>query len=164
MKTIDDVLLAHGGERVYHQDTNFDDVIIKHGELLRPKKVVLKKGHQHNCHRNTSGLYIMNHPDYRIATGYSLAGSVWLRHSWLRAGDTVIETTEKCRLYFGVTFDEIQAARFVIGNLYDITPLLSASCREQSIQARSGVGVADQERPLGRGLGDHQLLEGSTDT
>ncbi|MBM4022991.1 MAG: hypothetical protein FJ284_12285, partial [Planctomycetes bacterium] len=71
MKTIDDVLLAIGGERVYHQDVDLDDFILQHGELLRPDKIVLKKGVQHNCHRNTSGFYLMYHPSYRIATGYS---------------------------------------------------------------------------------------------
>ena len=136
MKTIDDVLLALCGERVCHQDVDLDDFIFQYGELLRPDKIVLRKGVQHNCHRNTSGFYMMYHPRYRIATGYALSGSRWVRHSWLlNKGDTVIETTQKFRLYFGVVLDDLQAAKFVMGDLCDLSPSLVAFCREVAASA-----------------------------
>jgi hypothetical protein len=135
MKTIDDVLLAHGGERVLHQDGGLDEFIIEYGGLLSPNKVTLKKGRQHNCHRNTSGFYIMNYPSYRIATGYALSNSLWYPHSWLLAKDTIIETTRAFRLYFGVTLDELQAAKFVMCDVFDISPALADFCQGQADHA-----------------------------
>ena len=138
MKTIDDVLLALGGERVYHQDEELDDFILQRGELLRPDKIVMRKGVQHNCHRNTSGFYLMHHPSYRIATGYAMSGSLWVRHSWLLArDDSVIETTQRFRLYFGVVLDDLQAAKFVMGDLFDLSPALVAFCQEVAASAES---------------------------
>ncbi len=136
MKTIDDVLLALGGERVYHQDVDLDDFILQHGELLNPDNIVLRKGVQHNCHRNTSGFYMMCHPSYRIAPGYALTGSLWVLHSWLLSkGGTVIETTQKFRPYFGVVLDDLQAAKFVTGDLCALSPSLVAFCQEVAASA-----------------------------
>jgi hypothetical protein len=128
MKTIDEVLLAHGGDRVLHQDDEYDALLVAHGRLLKPRRVTLKRGQEHHCHRNTSGLYLLRYPDCRIVTGYALLGGAWIRHSWLLDGDKVIETTHKFPLYFGATLDDRQAAKFVICDVMDLSPAVRAFC------------------------------------
>lgn len=159
--TIDAVLLTHGGTRVVHQDDQYDGVLARSGAVFRPKKVTLKKGQERNCHRNSSGLYLLHHPAYRIATGYALLDDVWIRHSWLLAGDTIIETTTKFPLYFGVVLDDFQAARFVVGTVIDTSPELMAVCNkriESSPPPSAGSGSHSCEADYGvRYYGDAVL-------
>lgn len=60
-----------------------------------------------------------------------------------------METTVKGRLYFGVTLDDFQAARFIMTEVFDITPSLLASCEEQATTREQPAGGAapDQRRP-----------------
>jgi len=158
--TIDDVLLALGGERVIHQDDEFDDLLVRDGVLMRPKRIVLRRGRERNCHRNASGLYLFHYPDYRIATGYVLDDGIWFRHSWLLADDKLVETTRKFKRYFGVTLDAIQSAKFIVGDVIDTAPALAAVCQGKAgaptapaTGAGDTAGEAD-ESVLGRGDSD----------
>jgi hypothetical protein len=80
----------------------------------------------------------MNYPAFKLVTGYALSGEVWHRHSWLAAKETIIETTTKRRLYFGVTLNDFQTAQFIMSEVFAISPSLMAYCEEQG--ATEGVG------------------------
>lgn len=52
---VEEMLLSFGGVRVIRQDSELDELLLRHGELVRPRKVARLKGREHRCHRNASG-------------------------------------------------------------------------------------------------------------
>jgi hypothetical protein len=51
-------------------------------------------------------------PRWRIATGYALAGSLWVQHSWLCGDKSIGETTVQFVAYAGVTLDDVESVVF----------------------------------------------------
>lgn len=148
MKHINKVLVAMGGLVVAHRSTDpdYDGLLVERGKLVEPGEVALRQGDPETCHRNTAAHFLLDYPAYRIATGYALDDFMWVRHSWLLSGDTIIETARRKRLYFGVTLDEAEASRFVMEVASEFTGSVRADAEEQAA-GRLPLRDADQSAP-----------------
>jgi hypothetical protein len=73
----------------------------------------LRGGEPHRCHSNVAHRYERQmRRRWRIATGYALAGSLWVQHSWLCGGRSIGETTVQFMAYAGVVLDEVESIEF----------------------------------------------------
>ena len=114
-------LLSIGGEEVCFPDIEMDaQRIIDRGEIFASKGAILRKGAPCQCHSNSAKLWDANSDKLSICTGYALAkDGLWRQHSWAvfkGAGGSVVETTVRRLLYFGVRLTEMEAETFFSAN------------------------------------------------
>ena len=82
-------------------------------EARRISKLPVKliKGAPNGCHKNSAKLW--SEGKGKIVTGYALSDDgLWRQHSWVNAGNQLIETTEPRVIYFGYTLDEDESKEF----------------------------------------------------
>jgi hypothetical protein len=73
----------------------------------------LRGGEPHRCHSNVAHRYERQmRRRWRIATGYALAGSLWVQHSWLCGDKSIGETTVQFLAYAGIVLDDVESVVF----------------------------------------------------
>jgi hypothetical protein len=98
------------------------EAILKHGQVF-DGRVKMMRGAPSQCHRNSTLLWEANRDKgVKLCTGYGMtweAGfGLWRQHSWcwVPQTKTVLETTSRRHIYFGVIFTNKQANEFLLEN------------------------------------------------
>jgi hypothetical protein len=105
-------LLNHGGTEISVHDGDSARRIAQYGTLVAPQRVEAYPGETGECHKNALDL-VERRADLVVWTGFALMGDVWVRHSWLMAGDgTLIETTVQGSRYFGMALAGVELQVF----------------------------------------------------
>ena len=74
-------------------------------------KVEQTQGSPSGCHQNSARLW--SEGKGKTITGYALSDDgLWRQHSWINAGDHLIETTDPRVLYFGYSLTEVESEKF----------------------------------------------------
>ncbi|MDX1372791.1 MAG: hypothetical protein R3321_09995, partial [Nitrososphaeraceae archaeon] len=98
------------------------DSLISRGQVWMPlqKDIILMKGADCQCHRNSAALFEANEPKVKIVTGYGLSrDGIWRQHSWcIDEYNNVIETTIKRIAYYGFVLTNEEAWEVVSIELY----------------------------------------------
>lgn len=119
---------------VLWQDDLWDSLILERGIQCESHSIEIVNGRQQLCHENCVLHFWLSYPKYRIATGYAFQTDMWVRHSWLMDGDTIVETTFARVDYFGVVLEA-----------WDLTDFLLTSF----LSILGGYGVSVQADPHG---------------
>lgn len=78
-------------------------------------KVKQTQNSLNECHRNSARLW--SEDKGKIITGYALSDDgIWRQHSWIDAGDYLIETTDSRVLYFGYCLNDAESQEFEFEN------------------------------------------------
>ena len=110
-------LLGIGGTRV-----KLGGPLIHFPDLLARGRVIPATGSRRQpmlpseCHSNAVTLWKGSKGRLSIATGYALSRDCWYRHSWVMAGERVVETTVRPDLYFGIDLNSGDAYGFALRN------------------------------------------------
>ena len=89
------------------------DDLLKRASVFVPAKREWMKMAKSACHWNASYLWQMPNSTFEIGTGYALSpDGLWRQHSWVMDGDTLVETTEPRRIYFGILLNAEEAKDF----------------------------------------------------
>ncbi|HEY6236342.1 MAG TPA: hypothetical protein VIW69_14685 [Candidatus Elarobacter sp.] len=114
-------LLSIGGWAVVLREQEPDlDAILSRGVLLSGDDAVQDVAEDSQCHFNSGMQHLLNPKGRAIMTGYALSDDgTWRQHSWIydRAGDAVVETTEKRVGYLGVLLDDLESITFCTRNV-----------------------------------------------
>jgi hypothetical protein len=113
-------LLRFGGSEVFLESPEPHlDILISERAMVwdgvGSKRI--RGGEPNRCHINVARHYERQaRPRWRIATGYALAGSLWVPHSWLCGVKSIGETTVRFEAYAGVILDDIESVLFCLDN------------------------------------------------
>lgn len=128
MEKLKKKLISIGGDTVAGT-SNEEEKILKRGQVLSNKNVLVRKMVRSSCHYNSAQLVIDHNKsgykgELQMWTGWALSSDgIWREHSWVMADDdsklfpmgskndkyketvvksgTLIETTESREIYFG---------------------------------------------------------------
>jgi hypothetical protein len=104
-----DRLFAIAGEEVFGVGFDpYDSALLERGRLFDQERQ-LRMGRPGGDFGNVARLWAEDPARYAFVTGYALSDSVWLPHSWLVAGTTLIETTTLAEVYYGFELPEEEA-------------------------------------------------------
>lgn len=135
-KSLDKVVLAHGGNRVVLIDPpkTFVEALRDHARLSGGKAKFIE-GRVNSCHSNSAKIYSGDPKRYQIVTGLALNEEIWREHTWVRdlKNKELIETTEPREKYFGITLSGEAAKDFV-----DLNPWTRKSLDEVDDVCRKG--------------------------
>lgn len=116
-----DKLLSLAGEETCLPSVEKDlPLLLSRGEVFLGKGSILRKGEPCRCHSNSAYLWDANSDKLAICTGYALSrDGLWRQHSWLvfkSTGGSVVETTVRRLLYFGVRLTDMESESFFFAN------------------------------------------------
>ncbi len=83
------------------EDLIFIGELIKRGVVFFPDEFVLIPGELNQCHKNVRE-YLKWHKKTEWMFGYALLDNLWERHSWIRDGGKLLETTITRDKYCGL--------------------------------------------------------------
>jgi hypothetical protein len=121
---LNDKLLKIGGERVAERFEEDLHKLLTRGEIIKPKKVVLVKMRDCQCHANSATFYENysqknGFDNVQIVTGWALSkDNIWRQHSWIYMpmDDVIVETTLKRKIYFGFYLNNKESELFCENN------------------------------------------------
>ena len=110
-----DRLLSIGGGQVVATFEPDLTLLLERGEFYDGAGADLVLGEPCRCHDNAVRMWLDDPDRYVIETGWALSpDGLWRQHSWVydTSNERIVETTELRTLYFGVTLNYDEAARF----------------------------------------------------
>jgi hypothetical protein len=110
-------LLDEGGKEVCVHFVADRDLCVRlttAGFCMPTNKIKQVFGAISACHQNCAALYLKFPGEYSIGTGYGLSvDGIWRNHSWLVSVDgSILETTEKRIIYFGLVLGRAESQKF----------------------------------------------------
>ena len=112
-------ILAYGGKGVASYWGHPHALQLLTDGRLFSESVEMRPGNRYQCHVNVAKLWERASTKIRIGTGYALFGGTWILHSWcLKRDDTLLETTVRPDLYFGIVLERQEALKFWLFNLH----------------------------------------------
>ena len=119
-----EILLKLGGDEAVRPDSDPQIAKVLERGSLQEGRQVRRLGQPHQCHANSSELWLRSHGELLLCTGYALNEQrSWLQHSWCVAvggpGEPVIfETTDPdWARYFGIMLDEAESFAVAMANI-----------------------------------------------
>jgi hypothetical protein len=127
-------LLAIGGNDILRMPEPDLDLLLTRGEVFEGQRVKRVNGEPHRCHENAALYHLLSRGRHAICTGYGLSREgLWFQQSWLDAGEQLVETNSKCRMYFGARLNPLETAMFVMAHVVALLP----AAREVVQQAKA---------------------------
>lgn len=116
LKPLQDRLLLFGGDWVALQFEPDLESLLDEGKLIHGN-VVFNRMEPCKCHKNCAQIWDRYPKIYKIATGWALSeDGIWRQHTWLMEEKTIIETTERRLLYYGIVLGDAEANNFWLIN------------------------------------------------
>jgi hypothetical protein len=118
--------------------------MLQRGELFG-HRVRLRQGDPHRCHANAAGLWARDIDRLQLVSGYASRDDLWVAHSWVLEGKTLLETTCKFERYFGFLLTPIEAHKFFFENVIDHEFPDASAIPESFWEARPGLWSLTEE-------------------
>ena len=111
-------LLGLSGGKVvvpFREPLGFCRTLTLYGQTTPYHEVALQIGQVCACHENCARIWLADRAKRQLITGFALSAydRMWRQHTWvLRDDGTLIETTAKRDVYFGLVLDDRNAETF----------------------------------------------------
>lgn len=114
LKPLEEKLLSIGGEKIVPKEEIHLTELLNDGSVINNKKCKkIEGGIPSQCHENSAIIYEENSNITAIGTGWALSDDrLWRQHSWAMQNDTIIETTIKRKIYYGILLSDKKADGF----------------------------------------------------